>query len=159
MIIKKLQAADQEFLKEMFYKALYVPEGEDPYPRSIIDRPDLAKYYLHWGKDTDIGFYAEMDGEKVGAIWSRFFTKENKGYGFVSEEIPEIGIALKEDFRGRGIGSRLIQTLLEEAKRRNIRAVSLSADPRNRAVHSYERFGFIVMEKEETALLMKKVLH
>ena len=158
MLIKSLSEEDQSFLKEMFYVSLYVPEGSEPYPISIIEEPHLAKYHTDWGKDTDLGLLAEIDGKKVGAIWGRFFTSAQPGYGFIADDIPEIGIAIREDFRGQGIGTQLFLALFSLAKKQKLSALSLSVDRRNKAYHLYHRLGFTVVAEDGNSLTMKKIL-
>ena len=158
MQIKSLSEEDQSFLKAMFYTSLYVPEGSEPYPLTIIEEPHLAKYHRQWGKDTDMGLLAEIDGEKVGAIWGRFFTSDQPGYGFIADDIPEIGIAILEGFRGQGIGTQLFLAFFSLAKKQKLPALSLSVDRRNEAHHLYLRLGFTVVAEDGNALTMKKIL-
>ncbi len=60
-------------------------------------------------------------------------------------EIRVMDIALRRNWRARGIGSQLIRTLLEEAARRGIE-VTLHVEPGNPAQHMYRRFGFALVE-------------
>jgi ribosomal protein S18 acetylase RimI-like enzyme len=41
-------------------------------------------------------------------VWSRCFTRDEPGYGFIDESIPELSIAVATDARGRGIGTALL---------------------------------------------------
>jgi ribosomal protein S18 acetylase RimI-like enzyme len=65
-----------------------------------------------------------------------------------------MGMALIETARGKGIGNRLIQAVLEEAQKRGIDAVSLSVDPDNEAIRLYRRFGFIEQGMSGTSVTM-----
>jgi len=56
-------------------------------------------------------------------------------------EIRVMEIALLPEFRGRGIGSRLLQELLEEGARTG-RVVSIHVETFNPARRLYERLGF-----------------
>ncbi|MBT8219418.1 MAG: GNAT family N-acetyltransferase, partial [Bacteroidia bacterium] len=126
--IRTYQSKDYPFLVEMFYQSLYVPEGKDPYDRGVIQKPELARYFIEWGRPTDHCFIAEKDGKRIGAVWARFFTEEDPGYGFVEERFPELGIALLPDYRGKGVGSDLLDHLIQFLKTENIPGVSLSVD-------------------------------
>ena len=58
MIYRKLRNNETELLREMLYEALFVPKGQLPFPKSIIDQPEMAKYINQWGirdKDLAIG--------------------------------------------------------------------------------------------------------
>lgn len=57
------------------------------------------------------------------------------------DAIHLVDIALLSAARGRGIGSRLIRTLLEDARRRNL-PVRLHVRPGNPAFQLYSRLGF-----------------
>ncbi len=90
----------------MLYQAIYVHKGEDPYPRSIINLPEIWHYISGFGREHDFCFVAEYEGEKVGAIWTRLFGEEEKGYGFIEKDIPELSMAVDYAFRNKGIGSQ-----------------------------------------------------
>ncbi len=55
-------------------------------------------------------------GFPVGAAWFRLFTRDEPGFGFVDEQTPEVAIAVVPSRRGRGIGSELLDALIEVAK-------------------------------------------
>jgi len=155
---RKLIADDYTALREMFYLSLFIPEGEEPYPGSVIDLPDLSKYIEEYGREGDFGFLCEDQNKVIGAIWGRLFSEENKGFGFIDENIPELGMAVIPEYRNKGIGHQLLSLFLEEAKQRGYRAVSLSVDKRNRARKLYFRAGFEVVKKSDVDYIMMKKL-
>jgi len=61
IIIRALTPADEPFLWEMLYQALYVPEGADPFPRDIVRRPEISRYAQGWGQADDLGFVVSTD--------------------------------------------------------------------------------------------------
>jgi len=154
---RELTAVDYQILREMFYLSLFVPEGKDLYPKSVMDLPELSIYISGFGKDGDFGFVCEYDGKPVGAIWGRVFDEENKGFGFIDDETPELGMAVIPEYRNRGIGKELLSRFLNEAKRRGYRTVSLSVDKRNPAKHVYERAGFEIYRENEGDYVMRKL--
>ena len=105
MTIRQGVPEDELFLKEMTYQAIYLPKGAGLLPRKILEEPAIRRYYADFGKEGDAAFVAMADQEAVGAVWIRFATAAEKGYGFVHEEVPELTIAVLPKFRGRGIGS------------------------------------------------------
>jgi len=139
----------------MLYEALFVPKGGSPFNKSIIDQPDIIKYILNWDNKKDFGLIALIDNNNIGAVWGRLFSKENKGYGFINENIPELSIALKKKYRNKGIGRDLMNEFFEYAKIRNIEYLSLSVDKRSRAVNFYKKLGFKIVAEEGTAYTMK----
>jgi len=141
-IVRKAAAEDEPFLREMLYHSLFVPEGEKPFSRTILQDPAVSKYIEGWGRTGDIGYIALIRDVPVGSATARFFSRKNPGYGFIDESIPELGMAVLPEYRGRGIGTLLLRTLMQSLSDRGIGAVSLSVDVRNPAERLYERFGF-----------------
>ena len=82
-------------------------------------------------------------GRPIGAAWLRRFTADAPGYGFVSEEYPEVAIAVTPEYMGQGLGPALLRTLLDSAHQAGHPGVSLSVEIGNhRALKTYERIGF-----------------
>ena len=110
--------ADEAFLREMLYLAIWVPPGQPPLPRSVLDDPAIARYFEAWGSHPgDRGLVAMWNGVAIGAAWLRRFPATSPGYGFVDESIPELSIAVVPAYRGRGIGSRLMTELMRDTLR------------------------------------------
>lgn len=140
-------SADQAFITEMQYEALFVPPGCPPYQRSILDAPDIARYHADFGQAAgDVGVVAvDAAGEAIGAAWARLVA----GYGYVDAETPELGIAVVADRRGRAVGSGLLRSLQELVPR-----LSLSVDRRNPARRLYEREGFGTVRRDGDSVVM-----
>ncbi|MEF7442361.1 GNAT family N-acetyltransferase [Paenibacillus lautus] len=135
---------DAPFLREMLYESLYVPEGGEPFSRDILEEPFMKKYVEDWGRAGDLGYIAvNAAGKPSGSITIRYFDEGNKGFGYVSDDIPELGMALIPESRGQGLGTALMKELFRGMKERGIQKVSLSVAPDNAAAMKlYERFGF-----------------
>ncbi len=159
IIIREIKQNEIYFLREMLYLALYVPEGESPFPKSILDNPDISKYIDHWGTSSnDLAIVAVINEKLVAAIWGRLFNSVNPGYGFINENTPEISMAVEGKFRNQGIGAKLIDEIIRIYSSRGIESISLSVDKRNRAKLLYTRKGFIVMADKDTSATMEKIL-
>jgi ribosomal protein S18 acetylase RimI-like enzyme len=158
--IRRATAEDEGFLWEM------LAEAARETSRAVAQTPATARYVEGWGRDGDLGFVAEADdGASMGAAWLRRLRGENKGYGYVDDETPELAIAVRPGTRGAGIGARLLAQLLEAAKPA-YRSISLSVRADNPAVNLYERVGFRAVEDSqrtnragETSITMKLDLH
>ena len=50
MIFRELRPDEYDLLKTFLCEAIYVPEGETPPERSIIELPELALYYEDFGE-------------------------------------------------------------------------------------------------------------
>lgn len=148
--------ADEPFLWEMLYQALYVAEGDLPFPRDIIGHPDIRRYVEGWGQPDDSGFIAveETTGQPVGAVWVRLMTGAYRGYGYVDEITPELTIAVLPDYRGRGVGKRLLEELLA-AVRPAYPAICLSVSAANPALRLYQRLGFEIVKSSADSATMR----
>ena len=101
--------------------------------------PTFQQYIGGFPRPTDFGLVAERDGQKVGAVWLRYFTVEEPGYGFVAADIPEVGIGVVEGRRGEGIGRALLTALIAASKG----DLSLSVEDGNPAEELYRKQGFV----------------
>jgi ribosomal protein S18 acetylase RimI-like enzyme len=148
--LRPLHTDDAVFLGDMLYHAIYVPPGTPAPPKTIIQSPDLAIYVKGFGTHQgDEGIVAEHDLMSVGAAWSRFI----RGYGFVDDKTPELSISVLPDYRGMGIGTRLLEALLTRLKE-NVERVSLSVNLSNPAHRLYERHGFKVVTVDGDSAIM-----
>jgi Acetyltransferases len=64
-------------------------------------------------------------------------------------------MAVLPEYRGRGIGTLLLRTLMQSLKDQGIGAVSLSVDVRNPARRLYERFGFYEIDLTGRSMTMR----
>lgn len=143
---------DLPFLLESLHRSLHVPEGAEPFPRSVLEDPAIAHYLERFG--TRAGDDAQVctgpGDERVGAAWCRRLPAEDPGYGFVEATIPELGMAVAAERRGLGIGRRLLRDLLERQP-----VMSLSVDARNvAAVALYRSLGFETVDVVEGSITM-----
>jgi len=145
---------DEVFLKEMTYQAIYSPKGAGLLPRKILEEPAIRRYYADFGKEGEAAFVAMAGGAAVGAVWIRFATEAQKGYGFVREDVPELTLAVVPAFRGGGIGTLLLERILSYLQMASIKAVSLSVAQSNPAQRLYERSGFRVVKKQRNSYTM-----
>jgi ribosomal protein S18 acetylase RimI-like enzyme len=138
-----LTVEDESMVWEMLRYAAHESSIE-----SVKQQPYLARYALDWGRVGDLGYVASINATPVGATWLRLWLGEDKGFGYVRNEIPQLAIAVVLDYRGQGIGTNLLTQILGAAKR-NYPAVSLSVRANNPVVQLYERAGFIKIPGSE----------
>lgn len=86
----------------------------------------------------------EVAGESVG-----YCSLEDRGY-----EIFIGAIVIHPHFQGRGLGTALIQHVIEEAKQRDI-PVRLQVFKKNAAFELYKRLGFEVIVEQDVRYIMR----
>lgn len=131
--VRLLDAADAPLLEEFF--AALGPESRalfnrrDYNKRGVLracTRPDPTREY----------YLAETDGQLVGYV---FFLDADTG-------VPELGVCVRDDHQGRGIGRALCEFALATAKERGKGGVMLTTHVANlRAQTLYESLGFVCL--------------
>lgn len=130
--VRTLTVEDESIVWEMLRYASHETSLD-----SVQKQPYLARYASGWGRVGDVGCVATRDKALVGAAWLRLWVEEDKGFGYISDEIPELVMAVLPNCRGQGIGTQLLMKLLEVAKGR-FPAVSLNVRGDNCVVRLYE---------------------
>lgn len=85
-------------------------------------------------------FVADIEGEVVGTF-EIMFSRTLTGRGSLSMVVE--AVQTRSDMRGKGIGARMIEYAVEEARRRDCRTVQLTSNMARTDAHRfYERLGF-----------------
>ena len=138
-------------LKEFLYEAIFIPEGATPPPRDIVERPELRVYIDDFGiRQGDNCLVAVIDNKVVGAVWTRIMDD----YGHVDDDTPSFAISLYKDYRGQGIGTRLMKEMLLLLKTQGFKKVSLAVQKANYAVRMYEKVGFHTVDENDEEYIM-----
>jgi ribosomal protein S18 acetylase RimI-like enzyme len=146
VLIRKLSSEEIGLLKDFLYEAIFIPEGVEPPPRDIVERPELRIYYECFGTDAaDHCLVAEADGRVVGAVWTRIMDD----YGHVDDETPSFAISLIPECRGKGIGTRLMRDMLNLLKEQGFKRASLAVQKANYAVRMYKNVGFEIIDEND----------
>ena len=119
----------------------------------VLRDPALAHYVTGWPGPGERGVVATVEGTDVGAAWWRFLPADDPGYGFVSSDVPEVSVGVRQAHRGRGIGTALLRSLVAAATEDGLVALSLSVEPDNPAMELYRRLGFVEVGGAGTMLL------
>jgi ribosomal protein S18 acetylase RimI-like enzyme len=135
-VIRRGNRQDVRFLRDMLRHAFYWRSG------GTVEDASLWRYVAGWGKRGDSSVIALEGGFPVGAAWFRLFSRDEPGFGFVDEATPEVSIAVVPSRRGRGIGSELLDELVELAKEQGYGGLSLSVANDSPAMHVFEKHGF-----------------
>ena len=147
----KIRKIKNPLLEDYLYDAICIPEGIQPPNKSIINNEELQVYIKDFGtKKDDICFLAEAEHEVVGAVWMRIMND----YGHIDDETPSLAISVKKAYRGLGIGTKLMETILKVASEQGYQRVSLSVQKANPALRLYQRLGFQIIKENEEEYLM-----
>ena len=123
----------------------------EPPPRDIVERPELRIYYEYFGRsEADHCLVAEADGNVVGAVWTRIMDD----YGHVDDETPSFAISLISEYRGKGIGTRLMIDMLSLLKAQGFKRASLAVQKANYAVRMYKNVGFEIVDENDEEYIM-----
>ena len=151
VIIRKLGIEEISLLKDFLYEAIFIPEGVQPPARDIVERSELRVYYEGFGSGpADHCLAAEVDGRVVGAVWTRIMND----YGHVGDGIPSFAISLLPEYRGQGIGTRLMREMLSLLKEKGYRQASLAVQKANYAVRMYKNVGFEIIDENQEEYIM-----
>jgi ribosomal protein S18 acetylase RimI-like enzyme len=145
MILRPLTLEDQPIVWQMLMYAAH-----EPTLTSVKNQPCLSRYAAGWGRAGDMGVIALEDQQAMGAAWLRLWPAEDKGFGYVDNSVPELAIAVLPAYRGQGIGTQLLKSVLAVAPA-VYPAVSLSVRDDNPAIRLYQRVGFVKVEQSEVS--------
>lgn len=150
-IIREMKEEEYSLLTDFLYDAIYIPDGVEPPPKSIIDAPELQEYIFEFGKRKyDKALVADTHGDVVGAVWIRIMND----YGHIDNSTPSLAMSVCREYRGMGIGSSLLKTLLSVLKEEGCSRISLSVQKANYAVKMYRKEGFRVVAENNEEYIM-----
>lgn len=149
--IRLLLPNEAGLLKDFTYEAIFIPEGIEMPARDIVERPELKMYYEDFGSGPADYCLAAADADRViGAVWTRIMND----YGHVDENTPSFAISLLPEFRGKGIGTRLMEEMLLLLEGCGYKQASLAVQKANYAVRMYEKAGFKTINENEEEYIM-----
>ena len=151
MELREIRDNEIELLQDFLYEAIFIPEGVEPPARDIIEHPELKLYYEGFGKGmADYCIVADDDGRVIGAAWTRIMND----YGHVDDDTPSFAISLYKEYRGQGIGTRLMENMLALLKEKGYERASLAVQKANYAVRMYEKVGFKTVGENDEEFIM-----
>lgn len=154
-IIRKLKPEEYPLLDDFLYEAIFIPEGVEAPPKSIINEPSLQVYVEKFGESIhDKCFAAEAEGKIVGAVWVRIMND----YGHVDDETPSFAISLYKEYRGFGIGTALMKKMIDDLRECGYKKASLAVQKANYAVKMYRNVGFEIIGENDEEFIMEIIL-
>jgi ribosomal protein S18 acetylase RimI-like enzyme len=141
--LRGVTPADEPFLRQLyastrageFEAVAWTPEEKTAFLNMQFDAQ--SRQYSGAYTDADTSFdIIEIDGAAAGRLYLAAWPAE----------IRIIDIALAPEYRGRGVGSALMQQILGTA-RTGGRCVTIHVEIDNPALHWYQRLGFVALEQ------------
>lgn len=149
--IRPLKSEKIPLLEEFLYQTIFIPQGLEPLPRSILKEPELEMYIKDFGQQPDDwALAAEVDGRLVGAVWVRIM----KDYGYFDDQTLSLSISFLPELRGQSLGQQLMTAMLDLLKAKGYPSVSLSVSKDNPALRFYQTLGFVTVEERGNDYLM-----
>ena len=140
IIIRKIKKSDDKSLAKIIRRCFHdfkVPTAGTVYEDSTTDH--LFKLF---SEENSALFVAEVDGELCGCCGI-----------FPTEGLPEkcgelVKFYISRDFRGKGLGKKLMEESIEFAKKSRYQSIYIESLPEfSTAVSIYEKQGFKYLEK------------
>jgi len=139
-IIRSPRVEDAEQLIEYLMVTASETEFLTRYPEEVKVSKEKEQGIIQWfiHSDSDLMLVAEVDGKIVG----------NCSYTSVGTKIRvrhrcSLGIALYKKFYGLGLGTYLMQVLIEKAQECGYEQIELNVSGKNeRAIALYQKMGF-----------------
>ena len=150
IIIRKIKPEEYNLLENFLYEAIFIPEGVEKPSKNIIKNKELQLYIEEFGKDDDNCLVAVDNNRIIGACWTRIMND----YGHIDDETPSFAISLYEEYRGKGIGTKLMYEMLEILKSKGYKKTSLAVQKVNYAVKMYEKVGFKIIDENAEEYIM-----
>jgi ribosomal protein S18 acetylase RimI-like enzyme len=146
--LRRVEPSDEQFLLDVYASTraaeLALVDWSDEQKAAFVRQQFEAQsrhYRAHYpGARFDV---IEADGEPAGRLY----------VNWGDADIRIMDVALLPEFRGRGIGSRLLRELLD-AGRASRRSVSIHVERGNPARRLYDRLGFRAVGEHGIRVLM-----
>jgi ribosomal protein S18 acetylase RimI-like enzyme len=148
--LRPVTAPDRDFLLRLYSSTRdeelaqvdWPPEQKAAFLEQQFTAQDVHYRENYPGAALDV---IEVDGAAAGRLYVARWPRE----------IRIMDIALLPEFRGQGLGARLLAALIEEADRDG-RTLSIHVERMNPALRLYRRLGFEVREDKGVYLLLER---
>ncbi len=149
--IRPLKDSELPLLNDFLYLAIFIPEGVQAPPCEIINQPELRVYVDGFGSQPDDHcLVAECDGAVVGAVWVR----DMPDFGHIADGVPSFAISVRPEYRGSGIGTTLMRSMLGYLRQKGYAKASLSVQKANYAARMYTKLGFRTIGENDEEYIM-----
>lgn len=134
LTIRRAEPSDYEGMHKIFTGPKVIwGTLQLPYPSVDMWRKRLAE-----NQENVFELVACVEGEIVGQVFLQIFTRPRR------KHVGQIGMSVRDDYQGQGVGSALMQAAVDMADRwLNVLRLELDVYTDNEpAVRLYKKFGF-----------------
>lgn len=122
IIIRKMKLGDIEDVLDLEKEAFFTPWSKNAFITELTKNM-LAKYYVAQVEDRVVAY---------GGMW------------LIMDEAHITNIAVSFKYRGKGIGTKIVEALIEEGKNKNISGMTLEVRKSNLVAQNlYKKLGFV----------------
>lgn len=151
MLIRPIKDNEIMLLTDFIYEAIHQPDMGHRIPRTVIQDPSIWIYIDGFGtKADDYCLVAQVEHLIVGAVWVRCIN----AFGHIDDSIPEFAISVYPQYRGKGIGTHLMQEMVSLLRAKGYAKASLSVQRDNYAAKMYLDVGFEIIKENEQEYIM-----
>ena len=109
--------------------------------KNIDEAPNTAKFFYNNISSGNAVFWtADNEGELIGELYV-FLDLDDKDFADGKGKVYLCAYRIRNDYRGQGIGSQLIRTVLDDLKSSGYKCVTIGADDESH-VKLYKHYGF-----------------
>lgn len=138
--VRSLNPEEYPLLADFLLESIYIPQEDVRPPVSYLETPQMQVYIRDFGREKDdFALGAEADEKIVGVIWARIM----EDYGHIDDATPSLAMSVLLGYRGAGVGTALLETMLTLLSRQGYAKTSLSVQKANTAaLRLYRKAGF-----------------
>ena len=137
--IREIKRSEYPLVVEFTFHSMFAPPDEEPYDRSFLTHPVVLPYHENFGAEkSDFAVVAEVDGVIVGMAWMRVIPI----YDEVDFDRPVLSLAVLPDYRGKKIGTALLDSILELLRKNGYKGSLLTVHDKHPTRSLYERAGY-----------------
>lgn len=131
--VKLEKTTDMKLYSEEMIKAYQTGDEDDPYGNLDSSYKELFQNYKKITDEYTDEFYLAKVNDEIVGITSGVY--DNEIYGIY-------GLAVKKDFRRKGIGKEIIKQQLQMCKERNLKLAFLTTEEGYYPADTYRKLGF-----------------
>ncbi len=108
-------------------------------------------------KNTDLGVYSLTNNVVSGAAWIRLFNESHGADAYVDNMTPVLTLGILPDMRGNGIGTLIMNQLLQEAA---VMCDQISVLSNKDSKSFYQKLGFFSLDDsnaKDVFIMVKKL--